>query len=69
MRFGTNCDQKWQIVGVFGGGTVTTHSSGWTIFSFPHKYGTTVGVGQEMYEVAGRANDMGLDGIGEVGDS
>ena len=44
------------------------HSSGKTIFSFTHIEVITLGVGEELDEVAGGAGGMGVDGIGEVGD-
>ena len=40
------------------------NSSGQTIFHFTHIEGTTLGAG----EVAGGANGMGVDMIGEVSD-
>ena len=42
------------------------HSSGQIIFSLTHIEGTTVGAGKEVDEVAGRANDIGLDGIDQI---
>jgi hypothetical protein len=47
---------------------VAIHSSGQTIFSLAHIEGITLGVGEEVDEVAGGAGGMGVDGIGEVGD-
>ena len=44
------------------------HSSEQSISSLSHIEGTTLGAGQEIYEVAGKASDIGLDGISEVGD-
>ena len=44
------------------------HSSGQTIFSLAHLEGITLSAGEEVDEVAGGASDMGVDGIGEVGD-
>ena len=47
---------------------VTIHSSGQTIFSLAHIEGITLGTGEEVDEVAGGADGMGVDGIGEIGD-
>jgi hypothetical protein len=47
---------------------VDIHYSGQTIFSLAHIEGITLGAGEEVDEVAGRARGMGVDGIGEVGD-
>ena len=44
------------------------HSFQWTVFSFTHIEGITLGAGVEVDEVAGGAGGMGVDGIGEVGD-
>ena len=38
------------------------------IFSFPHIEGITLDAGEEVDEVAGGANGMGVDRIGEVGE-
>ena len=37
-----------------------------TISSLSYIEGTTLGTAEEIYEVAGRASDMGLVGIGDV---
>jgi hypothetical protein len=39
------------------------HSNG-HFFSLSHKEGITMGAGEEVDEVAGGANDMGVDRIG-----
>ena len=44
------------------------HSSGQTVFSLTHIEGITLGTGEEVDEVAGRASGMGMVRIGEVGD-
>ena len=44
------------------------HSSGQTIYSLTHIEGITLGAGEEVNKVARRANGMGVDGVGEVGD-
>ena len=44
------------------------HSSGQTVFSFPHIEDITLDAGVELDEVAGGASDMGADRIGEVDD-
>ena len=44
------------------------HSSGQAISSVPYIEGSTLGSGEETYEIAGRASGMGLDGIDEVCD-
>ena len=43
-----------------------SYSSGETISSFPHIKGITLAAGEGIYEVAGRASGMGLDGIGKL---
>ena len=43
------------------------HSSGQTVLSLSHIEGITLGADEEVDEVAGGANIMGLDRIGEVG--
>ena len=40
------------------------HSNGQTVLSFPHIEGITLGAGEEVDEVAGRASGMGVDRIG-----
>ena len=57
-----NCDQKGQIAGIVGGGTVVIHSSGQTNFNSSYIEGSTPGAD----DFAGRAIDMGVDRIGEV---
>jgi hypothetical protein len=42
--------------------------SGQTIFCFTHIEGTTLGIGEEVDEVAGGASGMVMDRIPEVGD-
>ena len=42
------------------------HSSGQTVFSFPHIEVITLGVGKQVDEVAGRASGVGVDSI--IGD-
>ena len=42
------------------------HSSGQTIFSLTHIEGITLGVGEEVDEVAGGASGMGVDRISKV---
>ena len=69
MRFVVNCDQNKQIVGTFHHGSMTIHSIGQTISSFLHIEYITLGAGEEVYKVAGRANDMALNGKGEEFDS
>ena len=44
------------------------HSSGQTIFSFIHIESITLGAGEDIDEVAGGANGMGVDRISEIGD-
>ena len=44
------------------------HSSGQTVFSFPHIEGITLGASEEVDELAGGAIGMGVDWIGEIGD-
>ena len=44
------------------------HSSGQTVFHLPHIEGITLGAGEEVDEVAGRASGMGVDRIGEIGE-
>ena len=39
-----------------------------TISSLAHIQGITLGAGEEVDEVAGGADGMGVDGIGELGD-
>ena len=63
-----NCNQKGQVIRIVYGGLVTIHSSGQTTDSFFYIEGIILGAGEEVYEVAGRLNGMGLDMIGEVGD-
>ena len=46
---------------------VAIHSSGQTIFSLAHIEGITLGAGEEVDVVAGGADGMDVDGIGEVG--
>ena len=43
------------------------HSSGQTVFSFPHIEGVTLGTG-DVNEVAGGVSVMGADRIGEIDD-
>ena len=61
-----DCDQKGYFVGIVGGGPVAIHSSGQTVFSCSHITGITLGAGEEVDEVAGRASGMGVDGIGRL---
>ena len=44
------------------------HSSGQTIFSLAHIEEITLGVGDDVDEIAGEASGMGVDRIGKVGD-
>jgi hypothetical protein len=46
---------------------VAIHSSGQTIFGFTHIAGIALGAGEEVDEVAGGANGLSADRIGEVG--
>jgi hypothetical protein len=46
---------------------VAIHSSGQTVFSLSH-IGNTMGVSEEVDEVAGGASGMGVDRICEIGD-
>jgi hypothetical protein len=55
MSFGIDFDRKRYIVGIVGGEPVAIHSSGQTVFSFPHLESITLGAGEEVDEVAGRA--------------
>ena len=45
-----------------------THSSGQTVFSLAHIERITLSADEKVDEVVGGAGDMGMDGIGEVGD-
>ena len=47
---------------------MSIHSSGQTISGLPHLEGITLGTGEEVYEIAGRASTLGLGGIGQIGD-
>jgi hypothetical protein len=68
VRSGVDCHWKGQIVGTVGRRLVAIHSSGQTISSLAHIEGIILGAGEEVDEVARGAGDMGVDGIGEVGD-
>ena len=69
VKFGVNLNQKEQVVGTFHGGLASIHSSGQTICNFSHMEGITLAAGEEINKVAKRASGMGMDGIGEVGDT
>ena len=43
------------------------HSSGQAIFSLAHIEEITLGVGDDVDEIAGEASGMGVDRIGKVG--
>ena len=60
MRFGVICDQKWQVVRTVHNGTVTIHSCGQTISSFPQIEGIPLGVGKEIYETVGKGKYTGI---------
>ena len=45
------------------------HSTRQTVFSLTHIEGITLGASEQVDEVAGRASGMGVDRIGEVGDT
>jgi hypothetical protein len=47
---------------------VPIHSSGLTVFSFPHIEGITLSASEEVDEVAGEATGMGEDRIDVIGD-
>jgi hypothetical protein len=47
---------------------VAVHSSGQTVFRLTHVERITLSAGEEIDEVAGGANAMSVDRIGEVGD-
>ena len=64
MRFGVDCNQKEQIVGIVGRGMVAIHSSGQNIFCFTHIEGFTL----VTDEIAGGRSGMGVNRIGEVCD-
>ena len=68
VKSGVDCHWKGQVVGTVGRRPVAIHSSGQTISTLAHIEGITLGAGEEVDEVAGGAGDMGVDGIGEVGD-
>ena len=59
VRLDVECEE--QIVKIVGGGPVTIHSSGQTTFSCTHIEGITLGAGEEVDEVAGGADGMGVD--------
>ena len=62
LGFGTR-----RLVRIVGGELVAIQSRGQTILISTRIEGITLGAGEEIDEVAGGANDMGMDRI-EVGD-
>ena len=48
---------------------MTIHSSGQTVFCFSHIEIITLGAGEEVDAVTGGASGMGVDRIGEVGNT
>ena len=47
---------------------MVNHSSGQIVFKLTHIEGITLGVGEEVDEIAGEASGMGADRISEVAD-
>ena len=47
-----DCDQKWYVIGIVGGGSVPVHFSRQTVLSFSYIEGITLGAGEKVDEVA-----------------